>query len=226
MQQYAVITLSSLLNLRYRNYGDTLEDQMNRGGSVCLLLFMTVGLPTLILVFLHKLPVQYRNNYKFLSKFDSFILSVDWKKTRSRGVIAFSLYRKAILIWIAVNVELNVLQFAMATYIQEFYVAFIMNFSPMLGVLRNKVEFFNELVILITIFLQCLLTDYVPDPEIRYNVFGWLIVTLIYFQIVFNTVFLMMSVFHQCKRIYKIFRFYIVMRQRSDRNMIHNWQVE
>jgi hypothetical protein len=41
----------------------------------------------------------------------------------------------------------------MAVYLQEFYVAYIINYNPMLGAVRNKVEFFNEIVIMCTIFL-------------------------------------------------------------------------
>ena len=65
----------------------------------------------------------------------------------------------------------------------------------MLGPVRNKVEFFNEIVILLTVFLQCTLTDYVPDPEIRYACFGWIIVSLIYLQLVVNTFFLVRSIY-------------------------------
>ena len=225
MQQYAVITASAMLNLRFRNQQDTVENSVNRAVSIMTLMFLTVGLPTLILVFVTKLPIQYRNP-DFLKKFDSLILSVDWNNVRGRCMLGFSLYRKALLIWIAIFNDLTVVQFAFACYVQEFYVAFLINHRPMLGALRNKVEFFNEIVILGTIFLQCTLTDYVPDPEIRYNVFGWIIVTLIYFQLVFNSALLMMSVYHECKRIYKIFRYYIVMRQRKERNLVHNWTVQ
>ena len=114
----------------------------------------------------------------------------------------------------------------MAVYLQEFYVAYIINYKPMLGAVRNKVEFFNEIVIMFTIFLQCTLTDYVPDPKIRYVYFGWTIVGLIYLQLVVNSFFLARGLYHQCKRIYKIIKFHIVMRHRSERNLIHNLQVE
>ena len=65
-----------------------------------------------------------------------------------------------------------------------------------------------------------------PDPKIRYVYFGWTIVCLIYLQLVVNSFFLARGLYHQCKRIYKIIKFHIVMRHRSERNQIHNLQVE
>ena len=49
------------------------------------------------------------NNPKFLKKYDSLFLSVDWSKVRGRAMLGFSLYRKAVLVWIAISFDLTVL---------------------------------------------------------------------------------------------------------------------
>ena len=109
LQQYVVLTSSAIINLRFRNNADTVENSVNRVVSVCVLLGLTVGLPTFIFVFVLRLPESIKNDPQLLKKYDSLFLSVDWAKVKARFMMGFSLYRKAILVWIAIGFDLNVL---------------------------------------------------------------------------------------------------------------------
>lgn len=68
-------------------------------------------------------------------------------------MMTFSLYRKVVLITVAVSFDLTVIQFMIAAYIQELYVCYVMAVNPMIGFTRNKVEFVNEILILMMIFV-------------------------------------------------------------------------
>lgn len=225
MQQYTVITMSALLNMRFRNQKDTIENTVNRASSIMTLLFMTVGFPLLIWLLVHKLPLSYRTTTLF-KRIDSLYLSVDMIKGKGVGIVGLSFVRKALVLWLAINQDINVVQVMFALLLQETYVVYLMAMKPMLGTIRNNVEFFNEILILAALIMLCTLTDYVPDPKIRYNVTGFIIIGMIYVQLAVNTFFLMLSIVYEIKRMFKIIRYYYVMRLRHEKRIVHNWTVE
>jgi len=51
--------------------------------------------------------------------------------------------------------------------------------------IENKLELFNELVLLIFGYFLILTTDYVPDVNIQYD-WGWFAVYMIVFTVLFN----------------------------------------
>jgi hypothetical protein len=116
-------------------------------------------------------------------------------------MLTFSLYRKVVIIAVAVFFDLTVVQFMKAVYVQELYACYVMAVNPMIGFTRNKVEFVNEILILLMIFVQCTLTDFVPSPDIRQNITGWTVICMIYISIVLNVTFLMIDVKNSIIRI-------------------------
>ena len=57
LQQYVVVTASAIINLRFRNNSDTVENSVNRVVAVFALLLLTVGLPTFLFMFVYRLPL-------------------------------------------------------------------------------------------------------------------------------------------------------------------------
>jgi hypothetical protein len=126
-----------------------------------------------------------------------------------------------LLIFVAVTLEINLLQFCAALYIQEFYTIYIMLIKPMDRPSRQLNEYFNEVMIIIVIMILSLFTDYVPDAGIRYQT-GSIIIYLVCIQIAVNTLFLMIDVTRYLKRIYKIFKYKYVMNNRVVEVTTHN----
>jgi hypothetical protein len=98
--------------------------------------------------------------------------------------------------------------------------------NPMIGLTRNRVEFINEIIVLMMILLQCTLTDFVPSPEIRQNVTGWTVIAMIYSSIMLNITFLMIDVRNSINRLRKIIRYHKVMNRRKNEIAVHNLHVE
>jgi hypothetical protein len=86
---------------------------------------------------------------------------------------------------------------------------------------RQLNEYFNEVMICIVIMLLCLFTDYIPDAGIRYST-GTIIIMLVCLQTVVNTVFLMIDVTQNLRKIYKIFKYKYVMHNRVIEVTVHN----
>lgn len=66
-------------------------------------------------------------------------------------------------------------------YVQLGFTCYVLLVRPMKDRQRNLIEYFNEVIIFCQVILMLLLTDYVPDPSIRYDYVGWLIIYLLYF---------------------------------------------
>jgi hypothetical protein len=66
-------------------------------------------------------------------------------------------------------------------YVQLGFTCYVLLVGPMKDRQRNLIEYFNEIINFCQVILMLLLTDYVPDPSIRYDYVGWLIIYLLYF---------------------------------------------
>jgi hypothetical protein len=95
-------------------------------------------------------------------------------------MVAFSLLRKLLLILVAIILDFNLLQIILALYIQQSYTCYVLMFWPMLELRRDLLEIFNEVAVFSVVLMLCPLTDYVPDPTIRYSI-GWAVIYIIFF---------------------------------------------
>lgn len=139
--------------------------------------------------------------------------------------MAFYLLKKFLLIWVAVNVEINLLQFCYALYIQEIFTIYILQLKPMDRPSRQYNEQFNEITIILIIVILSLLTDYVPSAALRYQI-GSAVMILIYAQVFVNTLFLFMDVFYSLRRVYKTLKYQYAMLQMGSQVKTHNAVVD
>ena len=68
--------------------------------------------------------------------------------------------------------------------------------------LLNYMEVFNEICVLIATYHLFLFTDFVPDPELRYNI-GWSIIGVTLVNIVVNMLVMFWSTINQLKLMFK-----------------------
>jgi ABC-type multidrug transport system fused ATPase/permease subunit len=151
-------------------------------------------------------------------------MSVELEKKWALPQVAFYLIKKFLLIFVAVNIEDNILQICIALYISEIYTIYILFVKPMDRRSRNLNEQFNEITIILLLIILSLLTDFVP-ASVRYQV-GNFVMGMIYLQVFVNSVFLMVDVIGSLGRVYKILRFKYVMRERAKQVRTHNKTVD
>ena len=74
----------------------------------------------------------------------------------------------------------------------------LLSYMILMRPFQNKVDYFfevlNEATILYVSYFLIVFTEYITDPEVRYNI-GWLQISIISLNIVFNWVNLLLSLF-------------------------------
>lgn len=179
LQQYVIITISALLNIRFRNKDDNTQNLVSKHFSGLIVAFYSLFAPILIIVLLWKYNYKYAETV-FSKKFDSVALKIYTNKKTSAIMTGVSLLRMLCLIGLAVGSDWNLLQYGSAVYIQEVYCIYLLATAPYLDLKRNRIEYFNEVLMLYMLLLMATFTDYVPSPKIRYEYIGWLMIYVLY----------------------------------------------
>jgi hypothetical protein len=100
------VTFAAVLNLKFQDKTDSTEQKVNRAFSYVILIFYSLGYLVFIYVFNRrkrlslKLPEERR-------RFDSIYMSVELEKKWALPLVSFSLLRKFVIIYTAVNLENN-----------------------------------------------------------------------------------------------------------------------
>ena len=89
-------------------------------------------------------------------------MSVELEKKWALPLVSFSLLRKFVIIYTAVNLENNTMQICAALLIQSGLAIYILQVKPMDRPTRQLTESFNEFWICQLIIFTTLLTDFVP----------------------------------------------------------------
>lgn len=199
MQSYMSVTMSAFLNLKYQDNTDSLEQTVNRALAWAFLLLFSIGFPVFMIIYLKK-KFWTLGNPDFAKKYDSIYLSLDPTKHKGVYMHAFSIIRKFSLIFIAVIFNISTLQLAGSLVLQQCFTFYVLDVRPMQDLFRQRVEFFNETMLLLFALMNCTLTDYVPSTKIRYDI-GWVLIYMIFAQVFVNAFFLGVSVYRQLKRI-------------------------
>lgn len=108
IQQYIGITLAALLNLKYQDVQDTVEQSVNRAMSICILIFYSFAFIVFIYVFVRR-NGAYLSHHEMRRRFDSIYMSLELEKYWALPYYAFSLLRKCMLIFVPVFVEINIM---------------------------------------------------------------------------------------------------------------------
>ena len=69
--------------------------------------------------------------------------------------------------------------------------------------LHNVIQLFNEILVLLCVWLMFLFTDYVPDPVTRYDL-AWKLIYLVAFAIGVNLLLLVIMIAKDITRAYKV----------------------
>ena len=78
-----------------------------------------------------------------------------------------------------------VLQVLLADVLSTLMLVFFLTVWPMEDNLNNAIHIFNEIMVLVCIWMMFLFTDYVPEPSTKYDL-AWYLIYLIVFNITVN----------------------------------------
>ena len=65
--------------------------------------------------------------------------------------------------------------------------------------MQNRLEMFNEVMIMLNCYFLFLFSEFLPDPEVRYQM-GWVNIGMLSIMILVNTTII---IFNKCKSMYK-----------------------
>lgn len=122
----------------------------------------------------------------------------------TRYILIFCYRRFLFIIWI-VFVEKSYWQVLLSIYTVQFTLIALGPTEPFHSPAQRKLETFNELILLLWCYHMIIFTDFVPDPEIRYQA-GYFLVYIVGFCLVVNLAYLHFPVFNsiysRCKKVY------------------------
>ena len=96
------VTFAAFLNLKFQDKTDSIEQKVNRAFSYVILLFYSLGFLIFIYVFNRKKRLELGKSEE-RRKFDSIYMSFELEKSWALPLVSFSLLRKFIIIYCAVN---------------------------------------------------------------------------------------------------------------------------
>ena len=159
----------------------------------CLLIIVLLAYPLWIFRFLRKRK-QELSDPEMRKKFDSVYQNVDVDKTNALQHTSYFLWRRILFAAIIVyGYSSIVLQVLIADILSTLLLAFYLAVRPMVDGLNNSVQFLNELVVLVSIWLMFWFTFYVPGPETRYDL-AWYFLYVIGADIAINVLTLLFIV--------------------------------
>ena len=183
IQTYLANSLAVLVSFKSTNFNSSMG--ITDFVAACLLIIVLLAYPIWIYKFVLKRKLEL-SEPEMRKKFDSVYQNVDVEKTKALSHTSFFLWRRILFaVVIVYGYSSIVLQVFIADILSTLLLAFYLAVRPMVDDLNNLVQFLNELVVLISIWLMFWFTFYVPNPETRYDL-AWYFLYIIGADIAIN----------------------------------------
>ena len=162
MQTYLLNCIAMWYSLSTTNVSDS-EGIVDLTLAIVILTF-SLAFPICTYLFLKKNEEILREP-RFKVKFDSIYQNLDYYKKKALVHTSIFLGRRIYIAFIVVFCGFSiVLQVALADVLSTLLLAYFLSVMPMMDRLNNAVQIFNEIVVIVCIWLCIHFTEYVPDP--------------------------------------------------------------
>lgn len=143
------------------------------------------------------------------AKYDSVYQNVNVYKPSALYHTSLFLVRRLLFAVVVIHCQVSiVLQVVLADILSTLLLIFFVTIKPMEDRLSNVVQFVNEAVVLVSVWLLFWFTAFVPAPQTRYDL-AWHFMYFISADIFFN---LLILIFSLVRKVYCTIRTAIYMR--------------
>lgn len=204
-ESYTMILICSLVNLMNPSY-DGWSDIISTVFSLAMLSVCVFAPITFVVVMLRKFSYLERNKIKI--RWGKIFEGLDLKRGKTVVLqMAHYFLRRFMLIVVIVCQDYIIVQI-MTVFFSFVTELIILGFvRPFKDPFNNKMEYFNEVIILLTMYCLMCFTDWNPNIDMQTNI-GWVICSVVGSHLLLNMFFMMMGnvkkVSMRCKRAIKI----------------------
>ncbi len=187
-ESYTMILICSLINLMnssYDEWGDIISTVFSLA-MLCVCLFAPI---TFVVVMLRKFSYLERNKIKI--RWGKIFEGLDLKKGRTVVLqMAHYFLRRFMLIVVIVCQDYIIVQIMTVCFSFVTELIILGFIRPFKDPFNNKMEYFNELVILLTMYCLMCFTDWIPNIDMQTNI-GWVICGVVSSHLLLNMFFMM-----------------------------------
>ena len=200
MQTYLQMTLAMWTSLRYTNLHTS-------SGRIDFVLFLvTFAYALSFILFSYKFLKRNKDNLRnpqFKLKYDSLYQNLEYFKMGALSNTSFFLCRRILFAALIVFGEgYLVFQVMAADVLSTLLLIFFITQRPMIDVWNNFVQIFNELVVLVCVWFLFHYSDYVVNPETRYDLayyFLYIVATDIVINVLFLIYMIVKKIYMACR---------------------------
>ena len=198
IEQYLPTCMATFKSIQLGNQWDSFENVLNSLASFLFVPYIVIY-PIWIVAFLR------RNRYllsdrRFMGKYGSIYLNVDYFKFGGLPFVAVLIVRRCVYafncIFLADLGYSALIQLQVSLWASQAICQYLVRVRPMIDLPNNMAQMFNEISILFFCVMMHNFTDYIPNPDVRYQI-GWYFLYLLYFVIGVNVCIILVLIVKQ-----------------------------
>lgn len=166
-----MLTWLSMRDFDWRSFGGWVVNIVNIG----LLITCVLG-PILITRFLRARISKFRRA-SFKDKYGDIIENLSFRRRSAPNLVSIFCYQRLMLVLLIIFASnYGYAQIQLQCFTNQFFVIAVGTFTPFRTAVYRRMEYMNQVSIMICTYHYFCMTDFVPDPETRYTVGTWLII--------------------------------------------------